>query len=356
MTGKSRATQDSLAALARRTATVCAVVTAFGLAVATILFASDVFLLVCAGILVSIFLRRLASLIASPTRLPYSAALALVIVLLLVITTGLGWFLVPSLTSQWHDLSRDLPDAFERFRARLSGIDWLDKVIDKMPSPEKLATGHSGLWSRVTGFVSGALSIVADLVVVAFVGLYIALAPGLYRHGLLALVPPHNRVRANEVLQKLDHTLWWWLIAKLIAMGIIGVLTAIGLGILGIPAAAVLGVIAAVLTFIPNFGPVISAAPAILLAMTQGPRQAGLVGLLYLVIQAIETYLITPNIEKRTINLPPALTISVQVLMGMLAGALGLVVATPLCATSLVLVRELYVKRATADADTSHAR
>jgi len=356
MTGESHASHDTFGALARRTSTICAVVAVFGLTIATVLFASDVFLLVFAGILVSIFLRRLASLIVAHTRLPYGAALTIVTVSLLALAAGFGVFLVPSLTAQWHDLSRDLPDAFNRFRARLSGIEWMNDVAAKMPSAEKLATGHSGLWSRVTGFVSGALSIVTDLVVVAFVGLYVAVAPDLYRRGVLALVPPRSRHRAQQVLQELDHTLWWWLIAKLIAMGLIGVLTAIGLGILGIPAAAVLGVIAAVLTFIPNFGPVISAVPAVLLALTRSPKQAGLVVLLYVLIQAIETYLITPNIEKKTVNLPPALTISVQVLMGMLAGALGLVVATPLCASSLVLVRELYVKRASPDASTSDTR
>ena len=202
------------------------------------------------------------------------------------------------------------------------------------------------LGSRITGFFSTALGLLTDLVVIAFVGLYISVAPDLYRRGLLALVPPRGEGRAKSVLSNLDNTLWWWLIAKLIAMAIVGVLTGLGLWWLGIPAPVALGALAALLTFIPNFGPVLAAAPALLLAMTQGLKDAGFVALLYVAIQTIESYLITPNIEKKTINLPPALTISVQVLLGILAGGLGLLVATPLCATALVLVRTLYVQRA----------
>ena len=344
--GNNTDSRTDYATLAKRTATIAAVVSGFVAVLGAVIFASDVFLLAFAGVLVSVFLRGLATYLASHTRLSYGLSLGVVVVALLGLAAGVGFIVVPSVTSQAHDLRQQLPDAFNRLQDRMEGVDWLQDLVGELPSPDKMIGRRAGVWSRITGFFSTALGLLTDLVVIAFVGLYIAVAPDLYRRGLLALVPPRGHARAKSVLSNLDNTLWWWLIAKLIAMAIVGVLTGLGLWWLGIPAPIALGALAALLTFIPNFGPVLAAAPAILLAMTQGLKDAGFVVLLYAAIQTLESYLITPNIEKKTINLPPALTISVQVLLGILAGGLGLLVATPLCATALVLVRDLYVQRA----------
>jgi predicted PurR-regulated permease PerM len=334
-----------LVALAQRTTVVAAVVTGFVAILAMIIVAGDVFLLAFAGILLSVFLRGLANIIASHTRLSYGLALAVVVIGLAVGAAGVVFMLAPSVISQAHDLRRELPDAFDRLRTRIEDVDWLNSLAARLPSPEKVISTRADVWARITGFFSTALGLLTDVVVIVFIGLYVSVAPNLYRRGVLALVPFERRNRAVDLLSNLDHTLWWWLIAKLIAMVIVGALTAIGLWTLEVPAPIALGVVAAVLTFIPNFGPVLSAAPAILLALTEGLRTAGFVVLLYIAIQAIESYLITPNIEKKTINLPPALTISAQLLMGIIAGGLGLLVATPVCATALVLVRDLYVEQ-----------
>lgn len=96
----------------------------------------------------------------------------------------------------------------------------------------------------------------------------------------------------------------------------------------------------------PNFGPVISAVPAVLLGFVQSPMTAAHVALLYLAIQTVESYLITPLIQQRTVSLPPALTISAQVGMGILFGAGGIVLATPIAAAALVAVTRLYVEDA----------
>jgi predicted PurR-regulated permease PerM len=322
---------------------VAAVVTAFVAFLAAIIFASDVFLLAFAGILLSIFLRGLANLLVTHTRFSYGLALGIVVIGLLGLAAAFGFVVAPSVVSQAQDLRTQVPDAIGRLAERIEDIDWLQPAVANLPSPEKLVGRRADVLSRITGFFSTALGVLTDIVVIAFVGLYVAVTPDLYRRGLLALVPPEHRNRANEVLSNLDYTLWWWLIAKLIAMFLVGVLTGVGLWWLEVPAPIALAALAALLTFIPNVGPVLSAVPAILLALTQGLKQAGFVVLLYLAIQTVESYLITPNVEKKTINLPPALTISVQILMGVLAGGLGLLVATPLCATAIVLVRDLYV-------------
>jgi len=113
--------------------------------------------------------------------------------------------------------------------------------------------------------------------------------------------------------------------------------------LLGVPFALTLAVLAAVLTFIPNFGPLISAIPAVLLGLLDGPMTAVWVAILFTAIQTVESYVLTPLIQQNTVDLPAALTITAQLVMGVFIGGIGLVVATPLTLVVVVLVRSLYV-------------
>ena len=106
-------------------------------------------------------------------------------------------------------------------------------------------------------------------------GIYLAAEPAIYLDGALRLVPPERRGHARDVLLAIGDALTWWLIGRFIGMAIIGVLTWLGLLFLGVPLALTLALIAAALTFLPNIGPVVSAVPAVLLALMQGPAQAG---------------------------------------------------------------------------------
>jgi predicted PurR-regulated permease PerM len=146
------------------------------------------------------------------------------------------------------------------------------------------------------------------------------------------------------VIDRLSLVLKGWLKGMMIAMVLIAVLTFIGLSIIGIPMALALAVIAGILNFIPNFGPLMAMVPAVLLGFVDSTQTAIIVAALYILIQTLESNIITPTIQRRMINLPPALLIIAQLLMGTLSGALGIILATPLLAITMVLVEELYVK------------
>jgi predicted PurR-regulated permease PerM len=89
--------------------------------------------------------------------------------------------------------------------------------------------------------------------------------------------------------------------------------------------------------------------PAALLALLQSPTKSLYVILLYLGIQAVESYLLIPLVQRQAVSLPPALTITAQVLLGILVGGFGLVLAVPLTAAVMVLVRMLYIEDALSD-------
>ncbi len=212
-----------------------------------------------------------------------------------------------------------------------------------MPGVSELAQ-RGNLVGRVTGVFSSTLGIAANIVLVAFIGLYLAVAPGTYITGLLRLFPKQRRARMTGVLESVGETLRRWLVGRAILMVVNGVLTAVGLWLLGIPLALTLGVIAGLLNFVPNIGPIIAGVPAVLIAWTVGPMPALYVLLLYIALQSLDGYVLTPLIQQRTVSLAPALTMTAQLLFGVLAGTMGLLLATPLTAAAMVFVRKLYLE------------
>jgi len=213
-----------------------------------------------------------------------------------------------------------------------------------------LSGGRGGsVFSRVTGVASGVLGVLVNIVVIVTVGIYLAAEPRTYRRGLLHLVPPRHRTRAREVLGELDTTLGRWLIGRLVLMFVNGCLTALGLWFLGVPLALTLGILTGVLNFIPNFGPLIAGVPAVLIALLVSPQIALSTALLFLAVQMLDGYVFTPLVDRRSVELPPVLTISAQVLLGVLVGGIGVVLASPLVASVIVIVRMLYVEDALGD-------
>jgi predicted PurR-regulated permease PerM len=183
-----------------------------------------------------------------------------------------------------------------------------------------------------------------NLLIVLIVGLYLAVEPGVYLRGFLRLVPPRRRPRTREILLAVAHALRQWLLGQLLAMAVIGLASGLGLWLLGVPYAAVLGLVAALFAFVPNIGPILGLIPALLVAAGVSAWHPAYVLALYAAIQTLESYLLTPVIQRRAVDLPPGLLIVVQVAMGLAAGVLGLLLATPLAAAAMVVVRMAYVE------------
>jgi predicted PurR-regulated permease PerM len=214
---------------------------------------------------------------------------------------------------------------------------------------EQLGKQVGGVLGYLFPFVSGTAAALTGLVLILFIALYIATDPGLYRRGALHLFPHRMRSRANEVLLEIGSTLQRWLIARLLAMVLVGGITTAILFALGIESALLLGLIAGLLEFIPLFGPILSAVPAIGVALADSPQKALYVALAFVVIQQIEGNLITPLLLKSRVDIPPALTIIGIAVMGVIFGFLGLLIAEPLIAALLVTVKMVYVEDVVGD-------
>jgi predicted PurR-regulated permease PerM len=307
--------------------------------------ARDVLLLVFAGVLVGIFLRRLATLISDHTPVPTSVALALVVLGITGALVSAFWLQGDRIAVEARQLREDLPQAVERLRDRVAGYELGEDLLEQLPEdPASLLPDQPDAVARVSGVLSSTFGVLTSGVVILFLGILLAATPGVYVGGVLALVPERQVPRGREVLEQVNDTLWWWLVGRLIAMTFIGVATGIGLTLLGVPLAFILALLAALLSFIPNLGPILAALPAILLALGQGPQAMLWVAALYAGVQAVESYLLDPIIDRKTIYLPPAFTVTAQLIMALFAGLLGVTLATPLAAALVVLVTMLYVQ------------
>ncbi len=338
---------------ARRVLIVVGIVTFVILLIWILTYIFDVILLLFAGVLLAVFLRGLADLTRRYTKLSEGLSVLLVSFLLLVILGGAIALLAPSVAEQVRHLRDELPRSAQQASAYISQFGWGKTLIEQMPSTDdiKQNVDASSVVSRVGGYFSSTVGALGNFFIVILLAIYLATEPKFYANGLTKLFPKGIRPRVYEVLSAIGETLSWWLIGKVASMIFIGLLTWIGLWILGVPLSLTLGLIAGLLSFIPNFGPIFSAVPAILLGFIDSPINALYVLILFVIVQIVESNVVTPLIERRTVELPPALTILAQLALGVLIGGLGLVLATPLLAVIMVLVQMVYVQDVLGDRD-----
>jgi len=317
-------------------------------------FVLDVLLLIFAAVLLAIFLRGLADLVCRYTNIPEGWAVGVVSLILIGIMAGAIAVLAPDVAVQMAHLREELPKSAATAAEYISRFGWGRAIIDQMPSLDAVRSGinTSTLLAGVGGFFSSTVGVIGNFFIGVLLAIYFAVEPRTYVRGFTNLFPLDKRTRARDVLSAISDTLRWWLIGKVGSMIFIGLLTWIGLSLLGVPLALALGVIAGLLSFIPNFGPIISAIPALLLAFIDSPVKALYVLALYVGVQLIESNLVTPFIERQTVELPPALTIVFQLALAVLVGGMGLVLATPLLAMIIVLVQMIYVEDVLGDRRT----
>lgn len=300
----------------------------------------SVLLLILAGILIAVFFRGLSSFIEQKTKWNPSLSLLLSVLGTLLIIIASFWLIGTKIQAQITQLSDTFPSAIQNAKEQLTKSEFGQRAIQKASSSKTREKAKE----VASTFFKSTFGVLGDVYVVLFLGIFFTASPQLYTKGMVELVPKQKRPKVTDVLNKLGDSLKKWLKGKLFAMLIVFVLTAVGLAIIDIPMWLTLALIAGILNFIPNFGPLIAMVPAVLVAFLQGPATAGLVAALYILVQVVESNFITPQIQKKLISIPPALIIIAQLLMGVLTGGWGLVLATPLMLILIVTVQETYIK------------
>jgi predicted PurR-regulated permease PerM len=292
-------------------------------------------------------------------HLPRPAALVLALLATLVALGGVVALLAPPVIQQTDGLVAAVP----RYLADLDTA--IRRLVERYPVLRSagVASGERGLVTAalldiadflrrgILPYVATTGRILIDAVAVVVMALYLALRPAVYREGLVLLVPPRHRTAAREILRDVATTLRAWILAQLTAMAVLGALTAAGLWLLDVPYWLAFGIFAGLAALVPFFGTLVSTLlPALLVLGERGPLVALAVASVGVVVHLIEANLVGPILMHRQVALPPVLTILSVLVMGELAGPVGLIVAVPTLATVIVLVRHILQRHVYGDA------
>lgn len=295
---------------------------------------------VFAAVLFAIILRSIATQIekVTPIATPWSLVLAISLVALLVAA------FVLLVGFQIRDQFANLVEQFPEYLATVSDQLGMQDLEQRMTERLEEASADSGLLGTMTSYASSTISAMTGFVLILIIGIYLAVNPQTYLNGFLKLVPNGHTEKVRDTMINIGNALRQWLGGQLVIMVIVGTMVSIGLWLIGLPSALALGFMAGVAEFIPVLGPVLAAAPAILIAFSQGWDTLFWVIGLFVVVQQLEGYLITPLVQRRAVHLPPVVTILSIVGFGTLLGLPGIVMAAPLAVTLMVAVERLYVR------------
>lgn len=316
-------------------------------------YVRDLILVAFIAVLLAVYLGGLTDLLV---RLTHSRRRAPMLLLSLLLTiaalAGIGMLVAPAVAAQVSDLVAAVPGY----------LTALDHMMHKIANSSEVLR-RTGMASSQTGAASVALNealaflrhsfftyaagtgrVLIDGLAVLAMSLYLALRPADYVDGIMTVVPPHHRNTAHAMAADIADTLRSWVGAQLLAMVVLAVATAIGLLILDVPYWLAFSLLAGVAVMVPFFGSMTSTLlPALLVLPERGPLSALAVALVGVVVHLIEANIVHPIIMQHRVALPPALTILAVLLMGAMAGLLGMVVAVPLLATVIVLVRHMII-------------
>lgn len=299
----------------------------------------SVLLLVLAGALISLLFHGIAGLIQKKTKWPHWLCMTLSIVFVLLFVGAVSWFTGYRIQNEVAQLTKELPATWQHAKEKMGSTALGQELLSRAQGDEVQQKAKAIFKT----FFKSTFGILGDVYVVLFLGIFFLAAPDLYQKGIVRLVPPKGREKARAVIEKTSSHLKKWLAGKFFAMFVVFVLTSVGLLILGFNMWLVLAIIAGLLNFIPNFGPMIAMIPAALLGLVQGTDTALIVAGMYIVIQVLESNAITPLVQQKLVSVPPALIIITQLIVGAFSGFWGILLATPLLLIVMVLVNEIYV-------------
>lgn len=312
----------------------------------------QVFLLGFAAILWATLFRGPADWMSQKTSLSRKWATLISVVVVLGVIIGLGMLIVPQISKQIPQLQEKIPQAVQDIKKQLQQMPLGERIVKELENPQQVfKSNKQAFTSFFQSFFTSAVGLFTDLLIVVVVGFFFLAQPGLYKKMIMKVFPLSRRKRAGEVLSYQYITLKSWLGGKLFDMFVVALLTTLGLWILGIPLAMTLGIIAGLLSFVPNLGPLLAQIPALLIAYTQGPQYVLYVFILYNSIQLIESNILLPLIQQQMVAIPPALILLSQVLLGIVAGIFGVILAVPLLVIIMVFIKMVYLQDILGDSE-----
>ena len=321
-------------------------------------FAATLFL-IFAGMLLGVALNAMTELVGRVLRLAHALRLTVVCLVLASLLSGVIFLGGATIAQQATVLSNTIKSQLVSVKAFLekNGIDtsYFDlgnpnasadssvpatpgAATHNLPSAGTIASSGGAIVSQTLKLLLGAVSAVGNFFIVLFLGLTFAAQPSVYRKGLLFIVPARFRGRATVIVDRIGETLERWLIAQIVTMAVVFLVTWIGLAMIGVQSSFILGIQSGLLTFIPTVGPLLAGLIVVLASLASGWVAAASAFVLFLGIHALESYILTPILQRQALDIPPATLFAFQILLGVVFGIWGLALALPVMAIVKVMI------------------
>jgi predicted PurR-regulated permease PerM len=310
----------------------------------------EVLLLLFIAVLMAVYLSAVTDQLERRWRVRRWLGLTATVLATVGALVGMGALLIPPVVDQTQALVSGLPNTLAGAENALLQLARQYPVFRR----SELADPTSGLVSTLindaTGFMAGSLlpylRVTGKLFIEGFsvvvMALYLARQPGLYYNGVMALVTPRHRGLARRIVLDSVATLRHWVMGQLLAMLVLAIFTALGLLVLGVPYWLAFGLFTGLVAVVPFFGTLVSTLLPALFVVGDGDwvRTIAVI-LLGVVVHLVEANIVVPRIMQRQVQLPPVLTIASVLIMATLLGPIGLVVAVPVLAVTLVVIRHV---------------
>ena len=332
--------------LVRREMQKAAVWLGMALFIVGVIVLAQPLLLIIGGAIFAVFLDGGTRVLGRYLPIPRPWRLVLTIVLGFGFLGWVFWFAGTTIAAQFEALREVVTAQFNRL------MDFVAS-LGLMPKGESgtLGTQLLGSVGRLTSAVGSAIGAITSVVAMIVIGIFLAAEPRIYDRGIAWMLPVRARSGFYRIAEHVGFTLRRLLFGRLVGMVFEGVFTYVMLTIGGVPMAALLGLVTGVLAFIPNIGAITSGVLMVAVGFSAGPHQGVYAIFVYFFVQNIDGYLVVPYIARRTVDLPPALVLAMQLLMGALFGILGVLFADPILATLKVVLVDLSNQHAAREGD-----
>ncbi|MFD2239194.1 AI-2E family transporter [Aureimonas populi] len=338
---------SSQADLAYKTVTVAGIVLAMAVGVLVLYFAASAFFILFASFVVAAVFDGAARGLAM-LGVPRKLGLVIVFLVTLAAVAALAFFGGATLVTQAGQLFEALREQSQELMSWLAGVlpAGVEAEVEAM-EPSDLQTmmpDAGGVVSSASTAVFSVLGGITNFFIILFLAAFVVWQPGVYRRGLVSLFPKEKRARIAQTTDASAHSLRMWLLGEAISMVTVFAVSWLGLWLIDMPYAFLLALQAGLLAFVPTLGALVAGVPIVLTGLSVSPTMA-LLGLgVYVVIQGVESNITTPIAQRWATSLPPALTLSVQLIFGLIFGLAGFILAVPLMAVLMVVIRMLYVE------------
>jgi predicted PurR-regulated permease PerM len=310
----------------------------------------QVLLLAFAAVVFATAIDQLVKLLQSKFKLHRKTAIAIAVTGILTFIIGFIALVIPPFIEQFQQLVELVPQGLDQLN---SLNQWLSNVLpnsllQEVKNLQSLTQNIQPFLDKFIGnffdLFSSTLAIFVNSFLVIVVTIMLLSNPTPYKQTFLLMFPAFYRPRVQIILKKCEKSLGGWTISILFNMAVITILSGLGLLFLGVKLPLANSLLAGMLTFIPNLGPLLSVVPPTAMALLDAPWKALAVLILYFLIQQVETNILTPVVMQKQVSLLPAITLLSQVAFAVFFGVLGLLLALPITVVAQVWLKEVLVK------------